>query len=180
MEGSRRSWPVVIMPRSSHLPLSLRPVTADDLPFLHALYAETRAREIAGLDWPEETRTAFLRGQFEAQDRHYRQRFPQGAFNVVVAGGKAVGRFYVARGSTEIRVVEITLTEACRGRGWGSLLLRKLCAEADGLGLPVRLQVDAQNRAQRLYRRLGFRETGREGPYVSMERGVGEAKDRRN
>ena len=62
------------------------------------------------------------------------------------------------------------MLEAYRKQGWGTLLLGRLCAEADGLGMPVRLQVDAQNCAQRLYRRLGFQETGREGFYISMER----------
>ena len=162
------------MPRSNHLALSLRPVTVEDTPFLRALYAETRAREMDGTGWPEELRAVFLRGQFEAQDRHYRQQFPEAAFDVVLAGGKPVGRLYVARGAAAIRVVEITLLEACRRQGWGTLLLGRLCAEADGLGLPVRLQVDTQNRAQRLYRRLGFRETGREGFYLSMERQPGE------
>ena len=161
------------MPRSNHLALSLRPVTVEDTPFLRALYAETRAREMDGTGWPEELRVVFLRGQFEAQDRHYRQQFPEATFDVVLAGGKPGGRLYVARAAA-IRVVEITLLETCRRQGWGTLLLGRLCAKADGLGLPVRLQVDIQNHAQRLYRRLGFRETGREEFYLSMERQPGE------
>ena len=150
--------------------LTLRPATAADTPFLRALYAETRAREMAATGWPEEARTAFLQGQFQAQDQDYRRRFPSAAFNVILAGGRPVGRLYVLRGVEEIRVVEITLEATCRGQGWGGMLLRRLCVEADGVGLPMRLQVDVNNRAQRLYRRLGFHETGREGFYVRMER----------
>ena len=149
---------------------SLRPKTELDDPFLRALYAETRAREMDAAGWPEAMREAFLRSQFDAQQRSYFQRFPGATFDVVWVGGKQGGRLYVARLPETMEVVEITLSTACRGRGWGTALLKNLLAEADDRGVPVLLHVDAQNRAQRLYRRLGFRETGREGFYLRMER----------
>lgn len=161
------------MSRASNFRLTLRPLTPGDLPFLGALYAGTRARELSQAGWGADLQAAFLRGQFEAQHRSYRQQYPGASFDVILAGGKAVGRLYVARLPEEIRVVEITLAPECRGRGWGAALLRKVFAEADRAGLPVRLCVDAQNRARRLYRRLGFQERERKGFYLQMERPAG-------
>lgn len=144
-----------------------------DAPFLQALYAETRAREMDATGWPVAVRTAFLQGQFEAQQHSYRQTFPDASFDVVLARGRPVGRLYVARRAEAWHVIDITIAAAHRGKGWGTALLRQVCAGAEGSGLPVRLHVDANNRAQRLYRRLGFRETGREGFYLRMERAGG-------
>ncbi len=162
--------PSSCMSRATVPVFSLRPMTEADEPFLRALYAETRAREMDAAGWPEAMRAAFLRGQFDAQQRSYLQKYSGAAFSVVLVGGKRVGRLYVARLPEAVEVVEITLSAACRGRGWGTALLKNLLAEADGRGMPVYLHVDAQNRAQRLYRRLGFRETAREGFYLRMER----------
>lgn len=158
------------MPRASVPALSLRPVTAADEPFLRGLYAEIRAREMDATGWPEAMREAFLRGQFDARQRSYLQQYPGAAFDVVLAAGERVGRLTVARLPEAVQVVDITLAASGRGRGWGTSLLRRILAEADGRGVPVRLHVDSQNRAQRLYRRLGFRETSRAGFYVRMER----------
>ena len=165
IEGCRLQFS---MPRVSIL--SLRPSTAADEPFLRALYAETRAREMDATGWPADARAAFLRGQFDAQQRGYRGEFPEASFDVVLAAGKPVGRLYVARLPDAVAVVEITLLASCQSRGWGTALLRQVVAEGDRLGLPTRLQVDANNRAQRLYRRLGFQETGRTAFRLCMER----------
>lgn len=161
------------MQRAKRTSLSLRPITAEDEPFLRALYAETRAGEMAAAGWPEAVRDAFCRGQFDAQQISYRQQFPDASFDLVLADGKAVGRLYVAREPAAMTLVEITLLASCRGRGWGTVLLRQVIEEANRLGRPVRLQVDAGNRAQRLYRRLGFRETGRGDFRIRLERPAG-------
>ena len=78
----------------------------------------------------------------------------------------------MARSPEAVEIVNIALVAACRGRGWGTALLKQIFAEADRRGVPVRLHVEQTNRAQRLYRRLGFRETDRVGFYVRMERGI--------
>ena len=150
--------------------MTLRPATAGDEPFLQALYAETRSGEMAATGWPEAFQTSFLQGQFDAQQRSYRQQFPDASFDVVLAAGKPVGRLYVARLPGAVTVVDITLAVTCRGRGLGTALLVGIIAEATRAGLPIRLQVDANNRARRLYRRLGFEETGRAGFYLHLER----------
>lgn len=164
--ASGRLPPVVNRPVS----LSLRPATGDDASFLRGLYAETRAAEMAATGWPEAVRAVFLHGQYEAQQRSYREQHPDAAPEVILAAGLPVGVLHVARSPGAVRVVNIVLAAPCRGQGWGTALLRDVCAEADRRGVPAQLHVEASNRAQRLYRRLGFRQTGGDGIYLRMER----------
>jgi ribosomal protein S18 acetylase RimI-like enzyme len=150
--------------------LTLRPVTAEDRPFLERVYASTRAEELAVVPWTDLQKAAFLRFQFDDQDRHYRQHYAQARFDVVLAGGTAVGRLYVDRSGSEIRLIDIALLPEHRGAGIGSALLGALIAEARREQKPLTIHVEHGNPAQRLYQRLGFRFTGSEtGVYRLME-----------
>jgi ribosomal protein S18 acetylase RimI-like enzyme len=71
--------------------------------------------------------------------------------------------------SAEIRVVDVALLPAARGRGIGTALLRDLLAEGARTGKKVSIHVERFNRALGLYRRLGFGEVEENGPYLLME-----------
>jgi ribosomal protein S18 acetylase RimI-like enzyme len=74
----------------------------------------------------------------------------------------------------EIRVVDIAISPRFRGRGLGTLLLRRVFREGDGAGKPVSIHVEVFNPARRLYDRLGFVQKGTHGDvYILMERPVG-------
>jgi ribosomal protein S18 acetylase RimI-like enzyme len=148
----------------------LRPAGDGDRAFLAEVYASTRADELAMVPWSDEQKAAFLAHQFEAQDTHYRAHYDGAAFDVIEVDGERAGRLYVHRGAREIRIVDIALAPAFRGRGLGTGLLRALIAEADGGGRTLSIHVEMNNRARRLYERLGFRAVGEHGPYVRMER----------
>ncbi len=150
-------------------PLSLRPAGPADAEFLYRVYASTRLEELAPTGWPREQIEAFLRMQFRAQDTHYRSYFPDAAFDVIVCAGEPAGRLTVDRRPAEIRVVDIALLPEFRGRGAGSALLRALLAEAAAAGVPVRIHVEANNPARRLYDRLGFVQTDTTGVYHLLE-----------
>jgi GNAT superfamily N-acetyltransferase len=149
--------------------ITLRPESAEDEAQLYELYADTRAEELAGLGWDSATRTAFLTMQFRAQRQGYRNMFPQGAFSMIVADGRPIGRIVVNRNEDEIRVVDIVLQAPYRGRGIGTRLLAGLCAEAAAGKKPLRLHVLKDERAKRLYERLGFNQTDDMGMYEQME-----------
>jgi GNAT superfamily N-acetyltransferase len=136
--------------------ISLRPATPADRPFLEAVYAESRRLELGATDWTDLEKTAFCRSQFEAQDSHYREHFPGCEYLVIERSGNPIGRLYKDRRPDEIRVVDITLLEAERGRGNGGRVMQEVLDEAASGGIMVRIHVERSNPARRLYDRLGF------------------------
>lgn len=147
----------------------LRPSQPGDQDFLRRVYASVRAGEIAQIGWDAATADTFLRMQFDAQDRHYRQHYPQARYDIVEQDGEPVGRLYVARGPDAIHVIDIALLDAWRGQGIGAALLGTLQDEAAAAGQRIVLQVEVSNPAFTLYQRLGFRELEIHGLYRLME-----------
>lgn len=157
--------------QSGHLPQSIgfRPVNDDDLQFLRALYASTRADEMSAVDWPEEQKNAFLGMQFEAQHKYYSEQFSAADFLVVERGGEAIGRIYLDRRIDELRLIDIALVPEARNQGLGKALLLDLLDEARAAAFPVRIHVEQFNPAMRLYLRLGFRPIEDRGVYQLLE-----------
>lgn len=138
------------------LGISFRPITDDDLPFLFAVYASTRAEELAVTGWPEEMKQQFLAQQFDAQHRHYQRHYPDAEWLVIERGGEAVGRLYVEEWESQMRIIDISLLPAARGGGAGSAILGDLMRDAAAKSKRVSIQVERTNPAMRLYHRLGF------------------------
>jgi len=138
------------------LGVALRPMAEVDLPFTAALYASTRAEELAPVPWPDEAKRAFLAQQHAAQHAHYQQHYRGMEAMIVEHGGAAVGRLYLYGMPAEIRIVDISLMPEARGRGIGTALLHDLFAEAGPRGSKVSIHVEKNNPASALYRRLGF------------------------
>ena len=148
--------------------VTLRPIRADDADFPLAVYASTRADELALTEWSDAAKDDFVRMQFHAQDKHYRHYYPDAAFRIVECDGIPAGRLIVDRTPEAILILDIVLLPAYRDRGIGGGLLRDLLAEAGGGGKWVRIYVEQFNPARRLYERLGFRVTAEEGIYYQM------------
>jgi GNAT superfamily N-acetyltransferase len=149
--------------------VSLRPVRAEDEEFLRAVYAGTRAEELALVPWDEAQRAAFIRFQFAAQQRFYKSEYPDAEHHVILNNREPVGRLYVDRRAEEIRILDIALLPAHRGLGIGTPLIKALMAEAVGSARPVSIYVDRDGRAQRLFARLGFSAREDNGIQVLME-----------
>lgn len=143
--------------------IALRAVAPADRPFLLRVYAATREEELAAAPWSPGQKDAFLRMQFAAQDSHYRAHYPGAEFSVVLVDGEPAGRLTLARWPDELRIVDIELLPAFRGRGVGTALLEQALAEADVRGVPTSICVERQNPARALYERLGFRLVGDDG-----------------
>jgi ribosomal protein S18 acetylase RimI-like enzyme len=148
----------------------LRPVTDADRAFLVELYASTREDELAHVGWDDAAKRAFVEHQFTAQDAAYRGNYPGATLDVIEVDGSPVGRLYVHRGPSDIRIMDIALARSFRGRGIGTALLRDLMTEADASGRKLSIHVEMNNPARSLYDRLGFRPAGEHGVYVLMER----------
>ena len=58
----------------------VRPARDDDRELLLAVYRSTREAELDTTDWDGTQRDVFVRQQFEAQDRFYREQYPDASF----------------------------------------------------------------------------------------------------
>ena len=150
--------------------VTLRPEVAADREFLVRLYGTTRAAELAQVDWTAAQKEAFVASQFAAQAAHYRANYAGATYDVIEVDGQPVGRLYVARGSTEIRVMDLALLPEHCGQGTGTALLTELCAEADATGKLLSIHVEKLNPARALYERMGFVGAGDRGVYFLLER----------
>lgn len=150
-------------------PVTLRLATEADAEFLCAVYASTRAEELAVTGWTDAQKAAFCRQQFDAQTAHYRAHYTGAEYSIVECGGVPVGRLFLARWEKEIRIMDIALLSEHRGAGIGTTLLRELQAEASASSRTLTIHVEKFNPALRLYQRMGFYPIEDKGVYLLME-----------
>lgn len=134
----------------------LRPVRAEDDPFLLRVYAHTRADELALVPWSDEQKVAFLRQQLEAQSRYYMSEYPEAEHTIVLVDGAPVGRLYVRRMPDAIRILDFAILIERRRAGIGSAVLGDLIAESTETGRPLSVYVETFNPSLNLFERLGF------------------------
>ncbi|MDX6696150.1 MAG: hypothetical protein QOF02_3753 [Blastocatellia bacterium] len=150
--------------------ICLRPCGPDDEPFLYQVYASTRRDEMAAWGWNEPQQEAFLRMQFNAQQRAYEWQFPGAEHSIILCDESPAGRMIVFRNDAELRLTDIALLPEYRSSGAGRFLVKELQAQAGASGLPLRLRVAKDNDgARRLYERLGFSLTGESDTHFTME-----------
>jgi ribosomal protein S18 acetylase RimI-like enzyme len=150
--------------------IAYRPMTDDDLPFVAALYATTRAEEVAATGWPEAMQAAFLEQQHRAQHALSRTAWPDGEWLIIARAGAPVGRLYLAQELGKRLLVDISLLPETRGAGLGTAIFTDLLAAET---LPVELHVQRLNPARRLYERFGFRIVEEQPVYFRMIRQAG-------
>lgn len=136
-------------------PVSLRLRTADDEPFLYALYSDWRSPEFEFL--PPEQKGQMIRMQYLAQSRSYDANYPDSDWQLVLCGDEPVGRIRISRSAAAIELVEILIAPAARNRGIGSVLIEQLKIEAAETHKPLKAVVSTTNPASlRFHQRLGF------------------------
>lgn len=150
--------------------LTLRRITQDDEGFLYRVYYSTREEELARVPWTDEQKEAFVRMQFHAQHTFYMDQFGSARYDVVLMDDVPVGRLYVDRRDTTIRIIDIAILPEHRNRGIGSQLLDDLIAESERTRVPISIHVEKFNRALMWYQRLGFHQIEDQGVYLLMER----------
>ncbi|MEZ4511885.1 MAG: GNAT family N-acetyltransferase [Chloroflexota bacterium] len=147
-----------------------RPATSQDDPFLLELYKTMRAWEMAQVDWSESEKDTFLQQQFNAQQTHYLQAFPNATHDIILQNGQPIGRIYVDHNPTEIRLLDIVLLPEKRNQGIGAAYLQTLQQAAGQANIPLRFYVWQLNHAaQRFYQRHGCRVVEEVGAYILME-----------
>ena len=155
--------------RAADFGVTWRAMDESDLPFLAAVYASTRAEELAVTGWPDEVKQAFLDQQHEAQHTHYQAHYPGALWLVVERGGAPIGRLYLREGGSDIRLIDIALLPEHRSAGIGGAIIDDLLAWARAIGKSVSLHVEPNNPVLRHYQRLGFVEGEEWGAYRRMD-----------
>jgi ribosomal protein S18 acetylase RimI-like enzyme len=144
-----------VTPALARLGVALRPEEAGDLDWIAALYASTRADELAAAPWPDTVKAHFLADQFRLQHVHFQSAYPQADRLIVLARGERAGRLVVERGRSPWRLVDIALDPLHRSRGIGRALIGWLQREGRRDGIDLHVARDNLG-AARLYARLGF------------------------
>ena len=149
--------------------VTFRPVNAEDEPFLVAVYASTRAEELALTNWDQPQRDAFTKMQFSSQQSHYQEHYLGGEHYVILVNSHEAGRLYVAEIEKEVRILDITMLPQHRNSGIGTPIIRELMTEAATLGKPLRIFVESFNRSLGLFEGLGFVKAEEHGYSYLME-----------
>lgn len=136
--------------------LELRPVSSANDDFLYRIYAGSRAEEMSLVPWDEAAKQSFLQMQFVAQQAHYQAYFPHASHDIILMEGIPMGRLYVDRRETEIRILDIALLPSARGHGIGSHLLQDLMEESKAANKTLSIHIENFNPSLRLFQRLGF------------------------
>jgi ribosomal protein S18 acetylase RimI-like enzyme len=150
------------------LAFALRPAVPADADFEHALYASTRD-DLRPLG--PEVFDGLVGMQFRAQSMSIKLEHPDAEHKIVLVENVPVGRLIIDGAGDHIEVIDVALLPPYRGQGIGTSVLRGVLAQADRMGRAIKLHVEKQSRAVRLYERLGFVICGDVGMYFAMSRG---------
>ena len=150
--------------------VSLRAATAADRPFLESLFGEVRWDEFAPTGWTDAAKVSFLASQFDFQQRHYANAFPDAERYIVENAGAPIGQIVVDHATAGLHLIDVSLQAAWRGRGVGGALVKMLQDEVGaGRAEQVTSNVDRTNpNALRLYLRLGFVEAAPAPTYSQL------------
>ena len=154
---------------SSNLHVGLRPVTAEDEEFLLQLYACTREAEMALVPWTLEQQREFINSQFVAQRTHYQSAYPRAEHHIIMRDERRLGRLYVDRQPSEIRIIDITILPEYRNSGIGGGLIGNLADEARRDRRTLTIYVESFNPSIQLFERIGFKPKETNGVHILME-----------
>jgi len=104
--------------------------------------------------------------------RIFREHFAEPGMRTILVDGKLAGCVALRRRPDETHIDSFYLSARYQNRGLGAAILKVLLAEAEGIGLPIRLDVLQGSPAGRFYERHGFVRTGEDTIEVHYERPV--------
>lgn len=145
-------------PEVNPLDLRLRPAQARDEAFLKAVHDAGRAWEFAPLKGQidDHLLDRVFQQQYASQHDVYFNTYTLAKYAVIEWCGHPIGRLYADFRDAEIRLLDINILPAYRGKRIGEMVVRGLCRHAATLRMPLTLHVHPLNAARRFYQRLGF------------------------
>jgi GNAT superfamily N-acetyltransferase len=103
------------------------------------------------------------------QDRYFDNDWRDATFDVILCDDTLCGYAAVEYRADDVHVRELVIHPRWQNQGIGTAFLKRVMESAAQKGLPVRLGTFHQNRALKLYQRLGFREIGQTETHVLLE-----------
>jgi ribosomal protein S18 acetylase RimI-like enzyme len=129
-------------------------------------------------DWLENLRRTVYQDLFQAtwggwdearHQTHLAACLSKGHISIIEVGGSRVGMIQIFDEPAAIEVGEIQIQPADQNRGIGETVLRDIIAAAHSYGKPVSLRLGLKNeRAFRLYQRLGFQQVAKTETHYNM------------
>jgi GNAT superfamily N-acetyltransferase len=108
----------------------------------------------------------------ERARQFFREAFDEPGMRLIMIGDERVGCVGFRTGQAEIKIDSFYLDRRYHNSGLGAAILIVLLAEADTLGLPVRLEVLHGSPASRFYERYGFVKVQQDDIEAEYERPV--------
>lgn len=130
----------------------------EDSEFFMELFGEIKSSELLLDTWPEPLKSQLVGMQYHAFAQSTLSEFPDCIDYLIVCQSEKAGRLQLVKRASGMRVVNISISAAFRGRGIATAILKELITEADNLQIPVFLDVDKTNgQALTIYYKLGFK-----------------------
>ncbi|WP_126652054.1 GNAT family N-acetyltransferase [Chryseobacterium aureum] len=138
--------------------LHYRQADETDIDFLLDLRIKTMNPhyESSGLSTDRETTLGRVLYQFEKA-------------NIILLDNEPIGLLKLDRTFTNIEVLQLQIDPSTQGKGLGKKILSDILEEASSAGKTVSLSVLKTNKAQHLYKSLGFTITGEDEHSYFME-----------
>ena len=136
--------------------IALRPLAESEQDFWRAVFFDVSRDYFAILNLPENDLHQLLEAQYRAQTKHYAEYYPQAANSVILFENERAGRVILSTEEDDLHLIDIAVVKNFRNRGIGTQVLRWLFEESRRTKLPIRFYVEKNNRAFRLYERMGF------------------------
>jgi ribosomal protein S18 acetylase RimI-like enzyme len=140
--------------------ITLRPATKNDTDFArsvhHRAYRDVVVTQFG--DWDENT-----------QDKFFATGWAKPGHEIVMVDNVPCGYVRYEKTPAEIKAYELVLLPEFQGRGIGSALLKMVLAEGAAKNVPIALQVLRENRASKLYSRLGFKDVSQTDTHILMK-----------
>jgi len=125
--------------------LTLRQATPQDVPTLMALRRATMLEHLRSAGAPDDEASLLARVEYRLADAQ-----------LAYLGDEFIGLFKTHPAADAWMLVQVQITPARQGQGWGAALIRCLLDRAAAENRSVVLHVLKTNPARRLYERLGF------------------------
>lgn len=150
----------------------LQPARPQDEEVLVRLFAESQ-QLLTGVSADDALWQTLIAMQYRGRKQTYLAAFPAAEDSILciedpLDGLKPVGRLLLDRASNRWRIVDIAVLAEYRQKGLGTWVLENCQQQCRTAGAELILQVKPENRARRLYARLGFRTTSEDALSVEM------------